>query len=88
MNVIKGLYPFWDDLMTDTRFTDAALSVNRPTRVGNVFEPMRPGKATTRIFSRSSVKTASGGCIISVGIIPVHTVSISVMRKVRTVLIG
>ena len=38
MHLTKGLYPFWDDLMTDTRFTDATLSVNRPTRVGNVFK--------------------------------------------------
>lgn len=35
--LINGLVPFWDDSITDTRFTDAVLSVNRPDRIGNVF---------------------------------------------------
>jgi len=38
MHLTKGLYPFWDDLMTDIRVTDAALSVNRPQRIENVFK--------------------------------------------------
>lgn len=38
MHLTKGLYPFWDDYLTDYRFTDATLSVNKPARVGNVFK--------------------------------------------------
>ena len=50
MNVIMGLYPFWDDLLTDTRFTDATLSVNRPTRVGNVFKTDAPWEGNNSDF--------------------------------------
>ena len=42
MHLTKGLYPFWDDLMTDTRFTDAVLSVNKANKEGSVLVLDRP----------------------------------------------
>ena len=42
MHLVKGLYPFWDDLMTDTRFTTAALSVNKAQKEGSVMVLDRP----------------------------------------------
>lgn len=32
LHVTKGMIPFWDDYLIDTRFTDAQLSVNRPIK--------------------------------------------------------
>ena len=32
INVKKGLVPFWDDYLIDTRFTDATLSANKPEK--------------------------------------------------------
>lgn len=42
MHLTKGLYPFWDDLMTDIRFTTATLSVNRAEKMGSVMVLDRP----------------------------------------------
>ena len=42
VNLAPGMYPFWDEYLTDTRFTDAVLSVNRPDRAGNVFTADAP----------------------------------------------
>ncbi len=50
MHLTKGLYPFWDDYMVDTRFTDAVLSVNRPDRVGNVFKTDAPWEGNNSDF--------------------------------------
>ena len=50
MHLTKGLYPFWDDLMTDARFTDATLSVNHPDRVGNVFSTDAPWEGNNSDF--------------------------------------
>ena len=50
MHLTKGLYPFWDDLMTDHRFTDATLSVNRPIKVGTVFKADKPWEGNNSDF--------------------------------------
>lgn len=42
MQLTKGLYPFWDDELIQTQFTDATLSVNRPDRAENVFKTDAP----------------------------------------------
>jgi len=42
MHLTKGLYPFWDDLLTDVRFTNAVLSVNKANKEGSVFVLDRP----------------------------------------------
>ena len=42
VHIEKGMFPFWDEYLTDTRHTDAWLSVNRPDRAGNVFRADMP----------------------------------------------
>lgn len=47
-----GFYPFWDDCMTDAKYTDAVLSVNRPERIGTVMTADRPWEGNqTNIFN-------------------------------------
>ncbi len=42
IHITKGLMPFWDEYLTDTRHTDAVLSVNHPTRRNIVCEFDKP----------------------------------------------
>ena len=42
VQIEKGLFPLWDEHITDTRHTDAELSVNRPDRAGSVFKADMP----------------------------------------------
>ena len=34
IHIEKGLVPFWDDHLIDTRFSTAELSVNKPEKAG------------------------------------------------------
>jgi len=38
IQLTKGLIPFWDDYLIDSRFTDAVLSVNRPVKTDSVMK--------------------------------------------------
>lgn len=46
IHLTKGMIPFWDDSLIDTRFTDAVLSVNHPVKTDVVLEMGEPWEGT------------------------------------------
>ncbi|MBQ9543970.1 MAG: hypothetical protein IJV00_02440 [Clostridia bacterium] len=50
INLTKGLYPFWDDFLIDTRRSDAELSLNHPERRGTVMVFDKPWEGNGTCF--------------------------------------
>ena len=50
IHITKGLLPFWDEHITDTRFTTAALSVNKARKEGVVMTLDRPWETAAGTF--------------------------------------
>ena len=49
-NLKPGLYPFWDDHLTEKHYTDATLSVNRPLRAEDVIAADMPWEGNQSNF--------------------------------------